>query len=113
MKLQTIHFDPVAMLQFTADDVLILKRCAETHYDRACRAAGEQGGLLHGVGNAVEYSDGVRSLKFGDIDLLCKVLEFPPPGVTGAGDLYGKLRQTLNNMQKVRPASIDYTHSEL
>ena len=114
MNLQQIHFEPVAMARFTADEVTVLKRCASTHYDGHCKAAGEPGGTIYGIGNAVEHADGVRSLKWSEIDTLCKVLEFPPPGVeTIAAALFLSLRGLLDTMQKARPPCKEYTHNEL
>ena len=114
MNLQQIHFEPVAVARFTEEDATVLKRCASTHYDGHCKAAGEPGGTIYGIGNATADSDGVRSLKWGEIDTLCKVLEVPPPGIeTKAAALFLSLRGLLDTMQHARPRVIDCTHNEL
>ncbi|MCK5306996.1 MAG: hypothetical protein KAJ73_00155 [Zetaproteobacteria bacterium] len=114
MKLDSIHFDPVALIQFNIDDVTLLKGCASSHYDGTCKAAGEPGGIIYGIGNIVDCDNGTPyALKFRQIDLLCKVLEFPPPHMEGAQRLFSKLWRVLNTMQEVRPNAQDFTKTDL
>lgn len=79
MEFTKFVHQPRALLVFTEDEVKLLMRCSHLHYDFACQQVGLQGGFLYGMSVACPFDGKAdRDLTFREIDMLCKVLEFPP-----------------------------------
>lgn len=99
MKLESIEHEPVFIVTFTKEEVNELTLAAQVHYDATCRSLAEVGGIIYGLNNALalELLEGnaTASLKWRDIDLLCKVLERTMP------QLYWQLRNLLINYKPV------------
>lgn len=75
MKHLSTRYEPIWLVQFTKADVDALRYCSQRHYDGKCKAASEEGGVIYGISNSVEWSTGQYELRFRDADLLGKVLE--------------------------------------
>ena len=60
MKLTGFDYDVIALVTMSGHEVLHLMGLADRHYDRKCKAAGEQGGFLYGFMN--HWSLGDQSL---------------------------------------------------
>ncbi len=76
MKHLDTRFDPIFEIEFTREEVDLLKRCAHAHYDATCKAAGECGGVIYGLSNGLDFGcEGGQDLRWREVDLLCKILE--------------------------------------
>jgi hypothetical protein len=76
MKLQKLIYLPEARVEFDAEEVDALFEAARAHYDPLCRRQSEEGGLLYGMRNQVEYYPPAEMcLDIHKVDLLAKVAE--------------------------------------
>lgn len=87
-------FEPKIYFQLTKEEIVKLTTCAQCHYDYACKQTAMVGGFLYGAGN----NDGKFSVTFRQLDLLCKIVEIPPPHI----DLRDVAR-FLHYMAKISP----------
>lgn len=62
----------------TEEEVKLLVDLSAKHYDGHCRSVSESGGFLNGMRNSQAFSPVLpHTLKFREIDTLCKILEAP------------------------------------
>ena len=89
MEMTGFRRKPFAEVTFTKEEVRVMMRCSETHYDYTCKAMSKQGGLLYWMTNAFTWPDQgdvlEQVLPFRDMDTLCKIVECPPPDVEQIG----------------------------
>ena len=84
MRVFDVAFKPTIYFTLTTAEVEALMECAKCHYDWACRtiAIPGDGAFLYGA----SMSDNHFSVTIRQLDLLCKIVEMPPPRVQ-LGDL--------------------------
>lgn len=79
MELISIRYAPHWLVTLTRAEVLQLEDCSQRHYDFKCQSLSKQGGKIYGMKNSLEYGETPGSctveLSWGDIDIICKVLE--------------------------------------
>lgn len=68
-------FDPVFHFRFTREEVGLMIECSQKHYDAVCKTASECGGFLYGINNKLDFGPNDCSLKWRELDILCKILE--------------------------------------
>lgn len=114
MNLSLIRFIPVCEVGFTKVEVEWLMKLSAWHYDGVCRNAGRLGGFLYGINNhfvldeehSLQASD--VQLTFGEIDILCKILERADRFsdvknlVYGLGDCLKRLKAVADLQQVIR-----------
>lgn len=67
---------PVFSFNLKADEIQLIKRCALSHYDTACRSAAGVGGFIHSWDNALRFNSEAKiSASFREIDAVLKCLE--------------------------------------
>ncbi len=79
MKIE-IHAVAKFWMDLTQEQVAVLKKAAEWHYDDTCNQAAQVGGFIHGWHNTVTPYPGMESTPkctafFRDLDLSLKILE--------------------------------------
>lgn len=77
MRKFDVAFQPKVYFQLTLEEVYALMDTAKCHYDWACRttAIPGDGAFLYGA----SMSDGHFSVSSRELDILCKIVEMPPP----------------------------------
>ena len=95
MQPERIQFEARAVCKFTKAEIALLMECSARHYDGECKRAGQPGGMIFGLNNAlVAETFPTQRLSAGDCDLLCKVLE------NGTGQLAANLSAQLKQVMK-------------
>lgn len=93
-----------AELVFTPEEVEILKRCSQAHYDFKCNSASQQGGLIYGLINVFaleEPEPEPRALDSQDLNLLLKVCEMAPTlGLAEGVGLRMRLKVVFDRVQE-------------
>ena len=113
IKLIATEYEPHWVVEFSEADVELLDSCAKSHYDAACRAMAEVGGLIFGMRNEIkaeraqaEHISNLaayvlpiqRRLTFRELDLLCKIVEREP--LTLKNELRAIMDQALKDYQE-------------
>ncbi len=79
MKLKSVEYLPVAVIELTPADLEILIACSRAHYDYTCRSAGEHVGFLYGMEQRAKHVPGCEHhLDRRHMDTLCKIIETLP-----------------------------------
>jgi hypothetical protein len=95
----------------TPDEIALIGRVADNHYDWMCRATNMNGGILQCWAGWAKLDPEIRSVAtFNELDLVCKVLE--PCNYSGCSQFsedeqnqcfsfYRKFLQALNEANKL------------
>lgn len=78
MRYITTHYRPEFEVELSVRDIEILTKCADSHYDGACRDQSAAGGRFIGWKNMLGCSSGgviTVILKWREVDIMCKTLE--------------------------------------
>jgi hypothetical protein len=103
-----LHFE----FNLTVDQVNMLMKLGELHYDGHCRSCVRSGGHVYGWLNAVNFSgsenQSMVSGTWRDLDSTLKIMEFlpPTPAITSAQrqlaeELRGKLMLAMDEGQRL------------
>lgn len=124
MTFDAVTFRPIATLSFNDDEIDILLRCSEAHYDADCRAAGKVGGFLYGIRNLRESHDTIQreqlergeiqfatdathDLTFREVDTLAKISQIGSSLFTDERPtkLHFQLRRVLKRLNELATIS--------
>lgn len=114
MRRERFVVEVLSDVEFTAEEVRLLRHCSASHYDLKCRSLSECGGFLYGMENrlrALETSHTSWRLSTRDLDTLCKVAESPVyhDHVLPAASIWQKLSELLTEAkEKFRELNPDY-----
>lgn len=122
------RFEPTALVELTAEEIVCLYRCSRAHYDPYCRSLSECGdeGLIYGFVNRVDGMDERFMLLYGttmahpmpagkctvslnstELDILMKVLEIgeheASPMTAISVDLKAQLLGIFRTLQQQTP----------
>lgn len=105
MKIAQIVLQPKVKIYFTKEELGLLTKLSQTHYDGNCKRLSEIGGSIYGLNNFMPIRGrGVESgmMAFSEVDLCCKVCErhalIPEVDVELQSLLFDELKQVLNSL---------------
>lgn len=103
MKIIDIKYTPLVELEFASDEVRLLYKCSQQHYDGVCRmlSVPGPGAIINGLMNTLQVDDKAKCMfTFRELDLLCKVVEPYHGGVSREQvALFMNLKRALDNMR--------------
>ena len=77
MKIERIVFEPKAVIEFTEEEISVLKELSEHHYDATCRSLSVpgRGAIINGLVNSIKDGVAEWTLTNRETQLLCKCCE--------------------------------------
>jgi len=106
----TLYFSPTVEFTLNEEDVTTLMHCCKHHYDRECKQSGQQGGVVFGFNNYVEFSEEGQSevrATMNELDLLRKITEMTGP--TSDPELNRRVYQLHDNFGELYRTARDNT----